>query len=57
MDGEVFYGVKEAQVRLNGWRRYFNEERLHSSLSYQTPVEFAAEWVAKRAGTEASVGT
>ena len=57
MDGEVFYGVKEAQVRLNGWRRYFNEERLHSSLSYQTPIEFAAEWVAKRAGTEASVGT
>jgi len=45
MDGEVFSGVKEAQVRLEGWRRYFNEERLHSSLGYQTPVEFAASFL------------
>lgn len=42
MDGEVFYGVKDAQVRLSAWRRYFNEERLHSSLGYRTPMEFAA---------------
>jgi len=42
MDGEVFSGVKEAQVRLESWRRYFNEERLHSSLGYQTPMAFAA---------------
>lgn len=57
MDGEVFYGVKEAQVRLNGWRRYFNEERLHSSLGYQTPIEFAANEATRRAETEASAGT
>jgi transposase InsO family protein len=57
LDGEIFYGVKEAQVRLNGWRRYFNEERLHSSLGYQTPVEFAASEAARRAETEASAGT
>jgi putative transposase len=49
MDGEVFYGVKEAQVRLNGWRRYFNEERLHSSLGYVTPVQFAASFAALEA--------
>jgi len=42
MDREVFSGVKEAQVRLESWRRYFNEERLHSSLGYQTPMAFAA---------------
>ena len=48
MDGEVFYGVKETQVRLSGWRRYFNEERLHSSLGYQTPVEFAAAFTAAK---------
>ena len=57
LDGEVFYGVKEAQARLNGWRHYFNEERLHSSLAYQTPVEFAADWAARTAETEASAGT
>lgn len=54
MDGEVFYGVKEAQVRLNSWRRYFNEERLHSSLGYRTPVEFAAFCAD---GTNAPTGT
>jgi len=42
LDGEVFYGVKDAQVRLEAWRRYFNEERLHSSLGYRTPCEFGA---------------
>lgn len=42
MDAEVFYGVRDAQVRLSGWRRYFNEERLHSSLGYRTPWKFAA---------------
>lgn len=73
MDGEVFYGVKEAQVRLNGWRRYFNEERLHSSLGYQTPRQFVASFLSlegiqtparfpvalstKEAGTEAAPGT
>jgi transposase InsO family protein len=49
MDGEVFYGVKDAQVRLSSWRRYFNEERLHSSLGYRTPREFAASCLALEA--------
>jgi hypothetical protein len=48
-------GEKEAQVRLNGWRRYFDEERLHSSLGYQTPFQFAVLFAPK--GTEAEAGT
>ncbi len=44
LDGEVFLSVLEAQVRLDLWRRYYNQERLHSSLAYQTPAEFAAGW-------------
>ena len=44
LDGAHFHGVRDAQVGLEGWRRYFNEERLHSSLGYRTPCEFAALW-------------
>ncbi len=45
LDGEVFLSVREAQVRLEVWRRYWNQQRLHSSLRYVTPDEFAARWV------------
>lgn len=45
LDGEVFASVLEATVRLGLWRRYYNEERLHSGLGYRTPAEFAAGWV------------
>lgn len=42
LNGEVFLSVLDAQVKLAIWRRYYNHERLHSSLRYKTPVEFAA---------------
>ena len=45
LNGEVFLSVIEAQVRLNSWRSDWNEARLHSSLEYLTPNEFAARWV------------
>ncbi len=45
LDGEVFTSVLEAQVRLNSWRSDWNEARLHSSLEYLTPDEFATQWV------------
>ena len=32
LDGEVFWGVRDARVGLSSYRRYFNTERLHSSL-------------------------
>ncbi len=59
LDGEVFRSVLEAQVRLDMWRRDYNEERLHSSLGYVTPSEFAARWAAKAANeskTKAALG-
>jgi transposase InsO family protein len=46
LDGEVFLTVREAQVRLEVWRRDWNQQRLHSSLGYVPPDEFAAGWVA-----------
>lgn len=37
---EWFTNLAEAQVVVERWRRHYNEERPHSSLKYQTPVEF-----------------
>jgi transposase InsO family protein len=47
LDGEAFLSPLDAQVRLSAWRRYYNEERLHSSLGYLTPHEFAGRWSAE----------
>jgi len=40
---EWFSSVKEAQVVIEGWRKFYNEERPHSSLGYLTPLEFKSE--------------
>jgi transposase InsO family protein len=45
LNGELFLSVVDAQVRVEVWRRWYNEERPHSSLGYQTPLEFAARWL------------
>jgi putative transposase len=37
---EWFSSVKEAQVVIESWRKFYNEERPHSSLEYLTPLEF-----------------
>jgi putative transposase len=41
---EVFYSLPEAEIVVETWRQNYNNERPHSSLSYQTPAEFAAAW-------------
>ncbi len=37
---EWFSSVREAQVVIEGWRKFYNDERPHSSLGYLTPSEF-----------------
>ena len=37
---EWFRNLAEAKVVIGSWRRQYNEQRPHSSLGYQTPVEF-----------------
>ena len=44
LNGHLFDSLIEAQVLIEGWRREYNDERLHSSLCYLTPVEFKALW-------------
>ncbi len=60
LDGEVLLSVLDAQVRLGLWRRYYNEERLHSRIGYLTPRQFAARWwemSSKAVGTKEAVGS
>jgi putative transposase len=40
---EWFSSVKEAQVVIGNWRKFYNEERPHSSLEYLTPLEFKSK--------------
>ncbi len=60
LDGEGLLSVLDAKTRLGIWRRYYNEERLHSRIGYQTPLQFAASWEEsgrRTAETKETVGT
>ena len=39
-----FHTVREAAVVVEAWRKYYNGERLHSSLDYVPPDEFERNW-------------
>jgi hypothetical protein len=41
---ELFHHPDHARAMSRLWRRYYNQERPHSSLAYQTPMEFAVRW-------------
>jgi putative transposase len=42
LNREIFYSLAEAEIRLEDWRGEYNADRIHSSLDYRTPDEFAA---------------
>jgi putative transposase len=44
LNREWFHNVREARVVVETFRRYYNQERPHSSLGYRTPLEFQAAW-------------
>ena len=44
LNREVFASVTDAQVHLECQRRWYNEERPHSSLKYVPPAKFARAW-------------
>jgi putative transposase len=41
LNAEVFTNLADAQLKLNLWRRFYNEERPHSSLGYLAPASYA----------------
>lgn len=40
LNRNVFASLREAQVLTESWRQYYNTERLHTSLGYQTPEQY-----------------
>ena len=44
LDRQWFHTVREAAVVVEAWRKYYNQERLHSSLDYVPPQEFEQQW-------------
>lgn len=45
LNSEYFRTLREAKVLIEMWRRQYNTFRPHRSLDYQTPAEFAKQWV------------
>jgi len=40
-----FYSRAHAKVIIETWRKRYNAARPHSSLEYQTPLEFVSKWI------------
>ena len=53
---ETFHNADHARVLSQSYRRYYNQERPHSSLGYQTPDEFAAAWTKKQIHKDGCAG-
>ena len=50
LNANAFPSLAEATVELESWRKWYNTGRPHSSLAYQTPAEFKAQWLEANAG-------
>lgn len=42
LNGELFVGLADARFLIEDYRGRYNKSRIHSSLGYLTPLEFAA---------------
>jgi len=44
LNEELFHDLKDAQKKIEKWRKYYNEERPHSSIGMKTPNAFEEEF-------------
>lgn len=51
LNRELFLSLTEASWVLDRWKTYYNQERRHSALKYQTPAAFAANCSERNSAT------
>lgn len=44
LNEELFHGLADAKKKIEKWRKYYNEERPHSSIGMKTPNAFEKEF-------------
>lgn len=44
LNEELFHDLEDAKKKIEKWRRYYNEERPHSSIGMKTPNAFAEDF-------------
>ena len=54
LDGEIFTTLLEARVLIEEHRQHYNHSRVHSSLGYKTPSQFAADLIQESEGDSGS---
>jgi transposase InsO family protein len=50
LNEELFHDLADAKKKIEKWRKYYNEERPHSSIDMKTPNEFERGFKFNNAG-------
>ena len=45
LNEEVFLDLEDARKKIEKWRRYYHEQRPHTSLKFKTPKQFGEDFV------------
>ena len=52
-----FMSLEDAKIKIEAWRKDYNEHRPHSSLKDETPQAFAEDWQRSRTAKAAGILT
>ncbi len=52
-----FMSLEDAKIKIEEWRKDYNEHRPHSSLRDETPTRFAKDWQLSRTAETAGILT
>ena len=57
LDLHWFSFLEDAKIKIEAWRKDYNEQRPHSALRQETPRAFATEWQLSRTAETAGILT